>query len=256
MKLYNNIDLVQINVKQGVDEYYLPKNVNWRNRVIDQIVLVAPLAGMPTMLSPIDAQTRVMDAAEIEGYNLFFDLYSSDDRQIVRNLSFVNVLATNSHALELKSTLSLNLSRLFFTNAPSADGCLLLYVIYGTKEVEYFPTTKSVTVSVPLEAMGAISLQDIVDNYIMMQPETIKGMYVWNCEQTPVFISLRDKDALRTLNYVSSMMCRPPIITSAGDAERTQLYEMRFDGLNIDMLNSWVENAQNTDVSVRITFNY
>ena len=256
MKVYNNIDLVQINIKAGVDEYYLPKNVNWRDRVVDKIVLaLAPIS--TTMYSPIDGQTQVLDVLPIAAYNLFFDLYSADDQQIARNLSFENLLATNNHVLEIGSQLSLNLSRLFFTNTPASDGCILLYVFYGSKETEYEPTTKSVTVTVPLEAGGKMSLQDIVDNYILLQPETLKGMYVWDSDATPVYVTLRDKDGFRTLNSIYSGLMRPPIIASPGDARKTQIYEFRTDNLRIDMLNSFVRNAQNgNDADVKITFNY
>lgn len=253
MKLCNNIDLVQINIKNGVDEYYLPKNVNWRDRVIDKIVVALAPAGVATY-SPIDGQTRVLEHSEVS--DMYFDFYAADDSQIVRNLAYENILHTNNNPHELHAQLSLNLSRIFFTNAPSVDACILLYVFYGTKEAEYTPLTKSVTVDVPIPASKHVSLQYILDNYVLMQPETIKGIYVWDAALNPVYVTLRDKDGLRTLNYIYCSMCRPPIISNPGYAEDTQLQELRFDNLNIDMLNSFVMNGQGTDVNVRITFNY
>lgn len=253
MQLYNNIDLVQIDIKAGTEEYYLPKNVNWRERVIDKIVLALAPAGVTT-LSPIDGQTVVLEHAQVS--DLYFDLYAADDTQIARNLYFEELLHTNNHVQPVGVQLSLNLSRLYFTTAPQTDGCILLYVFYGTKEADYTPTQKSVTVDVELPANARMSLQDIVDNYIMLQPETLKGMYVWDAAQTPVYATLRDKDGKRSLNYIFCSLCRPPIIYTAGQAGDTQLHELRFDGLNIDMLNSYIQNGQNSDVAARISFNY
>lgn len=253
MKLHNNIELVQINIKQGVDEYYLPKNVNWRERVIDRISLVLSPEGV-TLLSPIDGQSVVLGVQDVRG--MYIDLYAHDDTQIVRNLAYANLLYTNNHPLEIGEQLSLNLSRLFFTEVPETDGCILLYVEYGSKEVEDEPAIKSVTVTIPLEANGRMSLQDIVDNYILMQPETLKGIYVWDATDHPVYITLRDLDGLRALNDIYGGMCRPPIIYTPGVATGTQLHELRLDNLRIDMLNSFVQNAQNTAVNVQITFNY
>lgn len=253
MKLYNNIDVVQINIEQGVDEYYLPKNVNWRERVIDKLIVALAPAGVTT-LSPIDGVTQLLAHADVQ--DLYFDLYASDDAQIVRNLAYENILHTNNNVLEIGEQLSLNLSRLFFTTAPQVDGCILLYVVYGTKEAEYSPLAKSVTVDVPLPANGRMSLQDIVDNYILLQPETLKGIYVWNAPTTPLYVTLRDKDGLRSFNHVFCSMMRPPIITNPGYAEDTQLHELRLDNLNIDMLNSFVLNGQNTAVTAKVTFNY
>lgn len=249
MQLYNNIDLVQINIKAGVEEYYLPKNVNWRERTIDKIVLCLAEDGITT-LSPIDGQTVVLSAVS----NLYFDLYAADDTQIARNLYFEELLHTNNHIQPLGVQLSLNLSRLYFTVPPEADGCILLYVYYGTKIKDYEPTTKNVTVDVPLAANGKMSLQDIVDNYIMLQPETIKGIYVWYADEKPVYITLRDKDLKRSLNYIYGELCRPPM--QGATAAETQLSELRFDGLNIDMLNSYIQNGQNTAITSKITFNY
>ena len=129
-----------------------------------------------------------------------------------------------------------------------------LPIFYGTKIKDYEPTTKSVTVDVPLAANGKMSLQDIVDNYIMLQPETIKGIYVGDADEKPVYITLRDKDLKRSLNYIYGELCRPPM--QGATAVETQLSEMRLDGLNIDMLNSYIQNGQNTAVTSRITFNY
>lgn len=252
MKLYNDIDLVQINIKAGVDEYYLPKNVNWRDRVIDKILAVAALDGVTT-LSPIDGQTELLPASALD--NLYFDLYAADDTQICRNLQSVNLFHLNNNPLELGYQLSLNLSRIFFTQAPADDGCILLYFFYGTKEYDEQPVKESVTVSVPLAANASISLQDIVDHYIYMQPRSVKGVYIWDWENVPCYLTLRYANNIHVLNSLFSSLCRPPMLDSMDNFD-SQVHSMFLDNIDIDMLNSHVQNAQNTAVEVKITFLY
>lgn len=254
MYLTNNIDIVQINIKQGVEEYYLPKNVNWRDRVIDKIVLALSPANS-TLLSPIDGQTQVLTPSDIS--DLYFDLYAADDTQIVRNLSFEQILHTNNNPLYLNQKLSLNLSRLYFTTTPAQDGCILLYVYYGGKQIEETePAKESVTVSVPLSANGKVSLQDIVDNYIYMQPKNVKSVYLWDWKIKPVYLTLRSADNKHTLNSIFSSLCRPPLYETGNTAVDAQAHSLLLDNINIDMLNSFVQNAQNAVVEVRLTFLY
>lgn len=253
MKLYNDIDLVQINIREGVDEYYLPKNVNWRERVIDKILVVtAPLG--TTVLSPIDGQTQVLDESIID--NMYFDLYAADDTQICRSVQAANFFHLNNNPLNLGYKLSLNLSRIFFSQAPETAGCILLYFFYGTKECEdEQPIRESVTVQVPLTANGRMSLQDIVDNYIYMQPRSVKGIYLWNWDDAPCYLTLRYADNIHVLNYLFSSLCRPPMLEPLL-LYTSQTHSMFLDNIDINMLNSYVQNAQNTEITVSITFLY
>lgn len=253
MYLTNNIDIVQINIQAGVEEYYLPKNVNWRERTIDKIVLaLAPDTDTP-LLSPIDGQTVVLTQSQVK--DLYFDLYAADDTQIVRNLAHQNLLHTNNHILPINQALSLNLSRLYFTTTPETAGCILLYIYYGGKQAETNEPQENITVSVPLAANGKISLQDIVDNYIYMQPKRVKGVYVWDWRHKPVYLTLRYADNIHTLNSILSSLCRPPLYEGA-TAEDVQLEPLTLDNINIDMLNSFVQNGTNNEVEVKVTFLY
>lgn len=251
MNLTSNIDIVQITIRNGVEEYYLPNNVNWRDRTIDKILLCLAPNGTE-VLSPIDGQTPLLTENDIK--NLYFDIYSSDDTQIARNLSFENLLSTNNNPLQIGQQLSLKLSRLFFSSAPTNEGCILFYVFYGEHNVDEQPVTKSITVNVQLGANRSISLEAIVDNYIYMQPEKVRGIYVWDAVQNPVYITLRDKDGKRTLNSLLSTLCRPPM--QGNDATDTQAYSLWLNNINIDMLNSFVQNGTNRETKQKITFLY
>lgn len=248
MEVVNNIDIVQINVKQGIDEYYLPKNVNWRERKIDKVLLALPDTDI---VSPIDGITHVLKRSEVS--NLYFDLFASDDHQITRNLYFEEMLSSNNHPVTINEVLSLNLSRLYFSQPMETAGCLLLYVFYGTKQVDCSPAGESVTVRINLGANASVSLQEIVDTYIHIQPNKVKGIFVWN-QDAPCYITLRNQENNRVFNSILSTIFRAPM--SGTDAEKTQAYPLRIDNIDIDMLNSYVRNATDEAIVQTITFTY
>lgn len=248
MELINNIDIVQINVKQGIDEYYFPKNVNWRDRKIDKVLLAL---SDRELLSPIDGITPVFMRSQIS--NLYFDFFAADDHQIARNLYYEDILSDNNHPVMLGEVLSLNLSRLYFTKAPETNGCLLLYIFYGSKMVEDSLSTQSITVSVDLPANGKMSLQEIVDNYIHIQPKRVKGIIVWN-QSEPSYLTLRNQSNDRVFNNVLSLLFRPPVAENSDDYP--QAFPARVDDIDIDMLNSYVQNATKWEARQMITFNY
>ena len=39
LQFYKNIDCVQINIKQGVREYFFPTNVDWADKKIDKMII-------------------------------------------------------------------------------------------------------------------------------------------------------------------------------------------------------------------------
>lgn len=212
MYLAENIDLVQINVKSGVDEYYLPKGVNWRDRVIDKIVLVVRDYGTTSndTYSPIDGITPLL--TDVSG--LYFDLYSDSGEYVAHNAYYENFMYTNNYPLTLNSKLSLNLSRLYFTETPQTDGCILLYVYYGGRETEdYDEAKKSVTVRVHLNAGEKVDLQYIVDNYIHLQPDSVKGVMVSAAANNPVYLTLREEDSDRVIDSLHSNLLLPPVYT-------------------------------------------
>lgn len=249
MRVVNNIDVVQIPIKPGTTEYYFPLNHNFRGRVVDKIVVAFAPQGLD-IVSPVDRSSHVLRYDEID--NLYMDLYASDDTQIMRDCVTDSFMATNNHPVEVNRELSLSLCRLYCTSDPVNEGVLLLYVYYGSKNVEYYPATKSLTVTVPLDGLESVSLQALVDNYIHMQPKKVKGVYMWKENSAPAYLSLRSEDNRTTLNYIPSVLARPPF--SEGTASETQIYPLRLDNIDIDMLNSYLFNPQDVSADIQISF--
>ncbi len=89
-----------------------------------------------------------------------------------------------------------------------------------------------------------------------MQPNKVKGVYLWEWDTKPVYLTLRYADNIHTLNSILSSLCRPPLYGTTQRATDIQINPLMLDNINIDMLNSFVQNGQNTAVTVIITFLY
>lgn len=265
MKLYKNIDVVQINIKEGVQEYYLPKNVDWSNKVIEKIIAYGAGHDMEEF-SPIDYVTPILSRESLS--NVYFDLYADDERELVHNLNAQNILYTNNNPVEINSKLSLQLSRIFFAEASPVDGCILLYVFYDNKDVEnYDHPQKSVTVEFEIGGGQEVVLSDIIDTYIHAQGNRLKGIAHWGGPEygNGYFLTLRNRNYKTIVNKLPLNMCRPPMgsdyMYAGGDvvAESVQINPMYFDNEDVDFANSTIQNTWNKGIRLlkhQITFLY
>ena len=270
MKIYKNIDVVQINLQDGVAEYFLPKNVDWENKVIDKIVVYAPGYQMLER-SPITGVTPIADKEFIR--NLYFDFYNEDGDAIVHNLSLSSLIYTNNNVVEINSKLSLQLSRIFAAGELSEDGggCVLLYVYYGSKEIEDFEIPqKSVTVNFEIQEGTEIPLSDVIDTYIHAQGKKLKGIYSWGKRggKSGLFLTLRNRNFETIVKDFPLEMCQAPMgVNYSFDsdafyskAERVQIHPFYLDNEDIDFANSTIKSTKvfNTEqvYSVTLTFLY
>lgn len=241
MKLYKNIDVVQINIKAGVSEYFLPKNVDWADNVIDKIVVYAPEQDSGE-LSPVDFTTPILDRMQYQ--NVYIDLYAADDTELAHSLSVQSIVYANNYPLEINSKLSLQLSRIFFSKAPENDGCILIYVFYGGKNVDENTPRNSVTVSVNAPLGKDVLFSDFIDSYIVAQGKKLRGITVWPSIENPdIFITLRDRNYKTVVKLIPASMCKPNLVFGAS-AEDVQVNPMYFDFADIDFNNSFIRNTE------------
>lgn len=249
-KLLRNIDLVQINIQAGVSEYYFPKNVDWNGQVVDKLLLVAPSADM---LSPIDGTTPVLKASEVQ--NMYVDLYTVENRDLTHSLSHEQILYTNDHPYKPGVKLSLELSRIYFTEEPQQDGCLLLYVFWGGRDVECVEQSqRNITVEFDLAANQQISFRDLINTYAHVYGDKIRAISVWNAEDAPVYLTLRDYQLSYIMRDVCSVLFRP--LTMGATAADCQVEHAYLDSIDIDFDYSYIRNACNEACTQRITFEY
>ena len=250
MKLYRNIDLVQIPITTGVEEYNLPRNVDFATQKIDKILLCAP---DNACLSPIDGTSPVYTKSDVQ--DLYFDLYDKEGNTIFYEAHFEQLLYTNNNALEVNAALDLQLCKLRFTTAPVSDGMLLLYVFWNTEDNDYADEPRcNKTVQVELPANSKIKFSEMLYQFIHADGKAVKGIQIWNAENTPFYLTLRDYELRHVLNSVHCVMCKPPM--AGMSADDCQYEPIRFDSLDIDFDYSFIQNATASDEVVVMTFEY
>ena len=247
-KLYTNCSLVRVPIKAGVEEYDMPQNVEWADRKIDKLVVCAPAA---SCTDPIDGVTPVLTDSDVA--DLFFTLYDADNREIMHDVSAAQLMHRNNNALTVDAKLNLSLCKIYFTQAPAADGTLLLYVYYQTRTEDYFDLPKkSITVTFPLDADQEISFQEIINTYAHALPETIKGIICWYPENNPAWLTLRDYKLTYQMSNIHTELCRPDI--NGLSAYDTQAALFLTNDLDIDFDYSNIRNATGVANTQQITF--
>lgn len=270
LQLYKNIDVVQINIKAGVTEYYFPQNVDWAGQKIDKLVAygVSVMGGSISLVSPIDGITPQISKDLVS--HAYFDLYDDKNVPIGYSVSAKNISDTCNYPLEINSTISLQQSKLVFTQAPDQDCCLLIYVFWGTKllDVENL-ANHSITINFQMKPLEEKCLADVIDTYIYSQSKKVKGMYVWSRPSRQFFITLRDYNKKTVVKLLPGSMCKPPMgvpDTAIGDdvliqAQSVQTEPMYLDCADIDFENSFVFNSNTRNHPIikdiiQITFLY
>lgn len=266
LQIYKNIDILQVNYKTGDTELFFPKNVSWADKVVNKIVLYAA----PTFdieRSPID-ENNVMPYEHLK--NVFLNIYSANEEEIIASVNATNFIYTNNHLLEINEKISLKLSTIKFSKPAEFDGVLLFYVFWDTKEKECIDRPKkSVTSEFIVSPQSYLPLDKYIDTYIHSQGETLKGFYAWVGDvETPgdgnsLYITLRDYNNKTIINSLPLRMCRAMILPKKniyGDpikAHQCQINPIYLDDENIDFANSFIFNAEPDLISqVKITFLY
>lgn len=229
---------MQINIKQGTDEYFLAKNVDWQDQTVDKILLFVPQSS--GVLSPLDGVTPVLTRADIE--DLYFDLYDKEEHTICNGMHYTQLLYTNNHPHMLRSKLQFNLSRMYFAKTPQTDGCILMYIFYaGKEEYDCEMPNRSVTIKFPLQAGEEITFTRLINTYIHAPGYRVKGITFWNADANPAYITMRDHECSYVINNLATPLCKPQM--AGATAEDTQVQPMLLDNIDIDFDYSYIRNA-------------
>ena len=238
---------MRVPIKAGETDYTLPQNVEWANRKIDRMIIVAP---QNACTDPVDGVTPVMTLSDIS--DCYITLYDKDNREIMHDVLYENILHLNNNPLRVDAQLNLSLCRITFTTPPAADATLLLYVLYETKREEYADVPKrSTTVLFPLAANQEISFKDIINFTIHAIPETVKGVIVWEGNS---WLTLRDHALTYQMVNIHTELCRPDM--NGGTAYDSQAALFLLDNLDIDFDYSRIREASGQNTTQKITFLY
>lgn len=247
-ELYTNCSLVRVPIVSGESEYYLPQNVEWAACKVDKLVVCAP---QTACTDPVDGHTPVMIASDIT--DCYVSLYDVDGRELMHDVAAEQLVHTNNHPLYVNAKLNLSQCKITFTQAPSADATLLLYVFYGTRKEEYYDMPrKSVTAEFPLDADEQLTLQEVINTYIHALPSKVCGLVFWNAVSDPAFVSLRDYTLTYQMANIHSELARLDMNGGSADASQAQLFLLNDLDINFDY--SYIRNATSSTNTQKITF--
>jgi len=255
MKTYQNIALCQINVVAGQSEYYIPRNSNWADKKIEKIVLFTDYQS--GIKSPVDG-SDVLTLSQI-GDGLYFDLYDDKGVNIMHNVSEVAFIAENNFPLEVNSKLSYELSRLFFINAPTDSGALMLYIFYNSNEEHGDEIHENITVTFDVEPMSRITLQEVIERYMYARNRGVRAITVWSGSYPDRYrqgyLTLRDVNNKLCHEHIPTYFFRPSYEAS-WDPNIFPVEKIHLDGVELDFNNSEVFNGLSTKQTFIVTFYY
>lgn len=257
MVRFQNIALCQIDVKTGKTDYFLPKNANWRGKKIEKIVVYSPITGQNAITSPVNGAT-VMQSGDLA--DLYFDLYNEDGVNVMHNVQAYQLAAQNNFVLDIREKLSFDLSRVYFTQAPAADGALMLYVLYNETEAQPEEPTENITVNFPLQAGEKITFEEVIEKYMYARSKNVRYISVWNGNKNAViyntgFVTLRSVDKRLAHEYIPCYFLRPCYAPNSPYEFLAPENRLYMD-VDIDFNNSFIVNTQAVADDYIVTFYY
>ena len=202
-RLRHNIDLVQINLNNNDGKFYIPENVDFRDKRINNVMLLGSADVGESSVSPFDGRTLVvMTIEQLYGRVLYrtikvlFENVCGEVLQPYSNLKFA-----------INSAVSLNYRQ---SHTQSTDNltnkCILLYVSYSGGECDPILPTNSITIRVTIpHGSKGVKLSDYVDEYIKQQNKFVKAIET-DCD-FDYYLTLQDRKH-RVFRFVPSNMFR------------------------------------------------
>lgn len=254
MKVFQNIEFVQVNFDAGSDKFYFPENTRLHGKVIDEISFYVAPAGK-TINSPFDA-LQLLDASKLE--NLYVEIVKDSQTVLHTRVSALLSDITKSGRISVNSAINLNLCNLTYVGDISdlQDKCILVYFTYETMTVdEYEPSNQQKAISINTSA-AATRLSELIDYYIAAQGDTVKCIecqYIDDAKNY-FYLDVRDKGG-RSFRIVPGQ--RMKIATSKPIGANNQYQKLYLADYNIDFKNSWIYRASTTgSMQVQLIFTY
>lgn len=254
MKVYQNIEFVQVNFDAGTDKFYFPENTRLHGKVIDEISFFVAPSGT-TVNSPFDAM-QLLDETKLQ--NLYVEIVKDTQDVLHSKVSALLSDITKSSRIAVNSTIDLNLCNLTYVGSLSdlTGMCIIVYFTYETMIVDEYELStqqKAITINT---SNAATRLSDLIDYYISAQGDTVKCIEAQYVDQAKnyFYLDVRDKGG-RSFRIVPAQRIRIANTKPLGASNQYQkLYLADF---NIDFQNSWIYRASSVgSLQVTLIFTY
>lgn len=193
MRVYNNIEYIQINLSSKQDRYYLPENSAIFGKKIDEIAFYTESA-----ISPIDGTSVMVDLSAF-----YLDVVKSTENDLHRNVSCTLSNVANNYRLPINTVISPNLSSICFIGEDLSvlDGkCIIMYVTYETENKDAELSSNQVTVTIN-SSVRRFALNTLIDYYLVSSLERCKAIEVQRVNNTPFYLDFKSFDD-RAFRYV------------------------------------------------------
>lgn len=246
-KIRRNIDLIQINLNDSDGQFYFPENVDFRNRKIDNIMILGSLVGGE--ISPFDGKLLI-DNSELS--NFYVELVDDKKQVLQQNVNATNFWPYMNSPITVGSIISLKLSSLKYMGSSSiADTCILVYVSYDGEMLECDIPDRTNTIGISIPAGESIRVSDYVDEYFRRIGATIKGIEAQF--DNPFYMDIRELSG-KVARFVPSFMM-DFINGNSSDAKHTQ--PLLLGDFDIDFKNTFIYPMIPGEVTnINLTFYY
>lgn len=252
MKVYNNIEYIQINLSANQDRYYLPENSSIFNKKIDEISFYAPTEY--GVISPVDgAELITVDVLS----KFFFNVTKADRNELHNNVSCYLTQLTRNLRLPVNNIITPNLSSLNFVGTEEEkellDGkCLVLYVTYETVNEDITLSSNQVTINLQSDK-PVTKITDLIDYYLLSQLKTCKAIEVLSAANSGRFyLDFRTYEN-RSFRYIPSER----IEAIVANREDYKVNKLLINDFNFDFDNCFVIKAEaEKNINAKIIFYY
>ena len=253
MKVYNNIEILQINFDGTTDRIYWPQNSKIKGKKIDTLGFFWNSLPYKTVLSPLDGTPLVTD--NFAG-QIYCDIVN-DQKEVLQH----NIPITANHILlhgtvDVNSVIDLEMCNIRYVGdvADVAGKSLLIYAFYDTIEVDDDLLTsqpyQSVTINIPVAGSEPIQLSNYIDDYILANGKTIKRI---GGRGTQYFLDVQDFGG-RSFRFLPGQRLEQPNVYGS-ISNHQWLNPVYLNDYNIDFENSYVYPTGGVN-NIELTFYY
>lgn len=255
MKVYQNLELIQLNLDDSTSKFYLPENTNLQGKTINAISFFAAPHGI-VLDSPFDGR-QLIDADLLQ--NFYVEVVKDTKTILHSKVSAKLSDITCSSRISVDSKIDLNLTNLTYVGALSdlSGSCILCYFTYDDiVDNEYQPSTHIKAVNISNSDTNT-RLSDVIDYYISALGDTVKCIeaeFDDTVADNHFYLDLRDT-AGRTFRLVPGE--RIKIANSTPSGGNNYYQKCYLADYNIDFRNSYIVRASNSNtMNVTLIFTY
>lgn len=235
MKIYNNIEILQVNFTGNTDKVYFPQNSKVAGRKIDEIAFYFAPAETSIITSPLDG-TVLLD--EVDAAKIYADIVNDDKEILQHNIPITANSLLNNNVIPVNDVIDLELCAVRYAGdiEDIAGKSLLIYVFYDTVDMadDINSTLQSVTIQVPINSADDIQLSEYIDDYILSSGKTVKAIETLSYG-VPFYLDVQDFGG-RSFRYLPWQRMLKP----RNDYGVSYKNPIMLSDFNIDFENSYI----------------